>query len=162
MAIHFNCGDKEEAIDIMREAAEWLNNIGQPMWELNDLTSEKLDNPAENFIILWNDLKSVAAMILNFEDNFFWPSITPGTSGFIHKLSVRREYASKGYAKMMVEHAKTICKSKNIPHLRLDCDANRNGLMQFYLTCGFKLFETKSIHTKKLGKLDFALFEMNI
>ena len=162
MAVHFTCGDRETAIAIMREAAQWLIDIGQPLWNIDDLTAEKLGNPAEEFWVLWNGTKSIAAMTLSFEDAFFWPDVPRGTSGFIHKLSIRREYASQGYAALLVEHAKKICRDKSICYLRLDCDPHRNGLMQFYYTCGFKLCETKSIYAPKLGKIDLAMFEMKI
>jgi len=160
MSIRFTCGDKEEAIGVMREAARWLAGIGRPMWDEDDLSSDKLTNPADEFWVMWDDGKSIASMILCFEDKFFWPDIPPNTSGFIHKLSVRRRYASKGYAKMMVEHAKKICNNRGIKYLRLDCDPHREGLLRFYKSCGFTLVEMKTLDTEKLGVIDLAMFEM--
>ena len=100
-------------------------------------------------------------MILCFEDPFFWPDLEPNTSGFIHKLSVRRAYAGKGYAKQMIEHARDVCIRSGIHSLRLDCDPHREGLMKFYHDCGFSLMERKVLHTQKWGKIDLAMFEMN-
>ena len=162
MNIHFTYGDREEAISIMQEAAQWLISVGQPMWNKYDLTVETLKNPANEYWVMWDDMQSVSAMTLSFEDTFFWPTVLPNTSGFIHKLSVRRKYASKGYSKMMVEHAIKICQEKGISHLRLDCDPHRPKLMQFYFSCGFNLLEIKQIYTPKLGKIDLAMFEMKI
>ena len=160
MGISFTCGNKNEAISIMQEAAHWLVDIGQPMWDDEDLSFEKLNNPSDEFWVMWEDKNSVASMILSYEDKFFWPDIAPDTSGFIHKLSIRRDYASKGYAKMLVEHARTLCANRNIEYLRLDCDHHRKGLLNFYKTCGFALVEVKVLNTKKWGKIELAMFEI--
>ena len=159
--IEFTCGDKNEAVSIIREAAQWLIDIGKPMWRLDDLTFYKLNNPLNEFIVIRVNGISAAAMTLSFEDKFFWPNIKLNTSGFIHKLSVRREYAGKGYAKMLVDHAKKICLDKKIYCLRLDCDPHRKGLNEFYLNCGFTLVEIKTINTNDLGTIDLAMYEMN-
>lgn len=162
MSIRFTCGDKEEAISVMREAAQWLIDIGKPMWDKEDISPEKLNNHPDEFLVMWDDNDSVAALILSFEDKFFWPDIPPNKSGFIHKLSVKRKYAGTGYAKMIIEYAKKICLNKGIIHLRLDCDSHRNGLIRFYNSCGFTLVDMKIINTKKWGKIDLAMYEMEL
>ena len=145
----------------MREAAQWLVDIGKPMWNLEDLSPVKINNPSDEFIVMWIDEESVAAMTLSFEDRFFWPHVALNTSGFIHKLSIRRKFAGKGYAEMLIGHAKKLCLAKSIYYLRLDCDPHRKGLTNFYENCGFSLVELKTISTKKLGTIDLAMYEMN-
>ena len=146
----------------MREAAQWLIDIEKPLWDINDLTPENISNPIEEFYVLWENEEGIAAMTLSFEDRFLWPHIKPNTSGFIHKLSVRRKHAGKGYAKTMAEHAKNVCLSKGIKYLRLDCDPHRAGLLKFYETCGFTLVEIKQLNTPKLGVIDLAMYEMKL
>ena len=162
MGIRIRSGEKQEAINIMREAAQWLIGIGKPLWEINDLNVDSFSNPPDEFYVMWNENESVASMILSFEDKFIWPNIAPNTSGFIHKLSVKRKYAGKGYSKTMVEHAKMICINKGINYLRLDCDPHREGLLKLYNTCGFSLVETKQLNTAKLGLIDLAMYEMKL
>ena len=130
------------------------------MWNTDEFTPERFHNPPDDFIVMWDGAESVAALILNFEDTFFWPDIPADTSGFIHKLSVRRKYAGHGMAEKMVEHAVQVCKSRGIPALRLDCDPHRPGLCAFYKRCGFKLKEIKSLHTQQLGTIDLAYYEL--
>ena len=158
-SLTYSCGDKSIALDIMRESAQWLIDTGRPLWDLNDLSEDKMPVPPDEFHVAWLGSQSVAAMTLSFEDRFFWPDIPANTSGFIHKLSVRRRFAGKGYAELLVHHAQEICLSQGIRHLRLDCDAHRAALCQFYEKCGFQLVEMKSIETTKFGKLDLALYE---
>ncbi|MCL2513096.1 MAG: GNAT family N-acetyltransferase [Oscillospiraceae bacterium] len=165
--MNFTQGNKIEAVDIMREAAEWLIDTGRPMWGLDEITAENLKNGEDEFHVMWENginavEKSIAAMIICFEDKFIWPDIEAGTSGFIHKLAVRRDFAGKGYASKMVEYAKEYCAGIGIKSLRLDCDPHREGLMNFYYSCGFALKEIKNINTQKLGNIDVALFEYMI
>jgi GNAT superfamily N-acetyltransferase len=159
--LHFTYGDKATAIDIMREAARWLIDSGKPMWSLDELADEAIVNPPEEFVVLWDGEESAAAMTLSYVDELFWPEIPPGTSGFIHKLSVRRKYAGKGLAALLVEHGKQICADKGLRFLRLDCDPHREGLMSFYKACGFSLVEIKVINAYGMGKIDLAMFEMD-
>jgi len=158
--IRFTQGDRDEAVDIIREAARWLSDTGKPMWTEHELTIEHFPNPPDEFIVMWDGDQSIAAMTLGFEDRFFWPDVPPNTSGFIHKLSIRRKYAGKGLAALMVEYAKQVCEAKGIRYLRLDCDPHREGLMSFYKACGFSLVEIKVIHTPRLGRIDVAMFAM--
>jgi len=162
MSINITTGNKEEAIHIMREAAQWLICVGKPMWDLDDVSMENLTNPPDEFHVMWDGQESIAAMILSFEDRFFWPHIPANTSGFIHKLAVRRKFAGKGYAKQMVEQAKKVCLATGIHSLRLDCDPHREGLLKLYHACGFKLVEIKKLTLPKLGTIDIALHEMKL
>lgn len=155
----YSCGDKSIALDIMREAAQWLIDTGRPLWDLNDLSEDKMSATPEEFHVAWIGDQSAAAMTLSYEDRFFWPDIPANTSGFIHKLSVRRRFAGEGYAELLIHHAKELCTSKGIKYLRLDCDAHRAALCQFYEKCGFQLVEKRSIETRKFGKIDLALYE---
>ena len=151
-------GDVEEALSIIREAAQWLIDTGKPMWMLDEITRESIQNPADEFIVLWDGTESVAAMTLSFEDRFFWPDVQEGSSGFIHKLSVRRKFAGIGAPRMLIDFAMRLCRDKGIFELRLDCDPHRKGLCDFYEGCGFKLLEVKTVNTKRLGTIDVAMY----
>ena len=157
--ISFNIGDVDEAINIMREAVNWLVDTGQPLWKLEDLTKEKLlkDNKNNEFHVLKIDNVSAAAMILKWEDKLFWPNVKQGESGFIHKLSIRKKYSGTGISRNMIEHAIEECKKRNIALLRLDCAADRQKLCSFYENFGFK-----QIKRRMIGTFDVAFYEFRI
>jgi GNAT superfamily N-acetyltransferase len=163
--IHFTQGNKNEAIDIIREAAQWLIDTGKPLWGIDELTAENLSNPPDEFIVMWDGEQSIAAMTLSFTKNIVdkhcWPDIPPDESGFLHKMSIRRKYAGKGLATLLVKHAKQLCKAKGVRYLRLDCLSDREGLMSFYKNCGFTLVELKTMHSPRRGRIDAAMFEMD-
>lgn len=158
----YTAGDVDESLSIMQEAAQWLIDTGRPMWHLKDLTREAIANPAEDFIVLWDGEQGVSTLTLSFADPYFWPDIPSGTSGFIHKLSVRRAYAGSGVAESIVKIAAEICKSKGIYELRLDCDPHRSGLCAFYEHIGFNRVQEKTIQTVRFGTIDLAYYLMNI
>ena len=161
--IFFSRGKALESLSIMREAAQWLIDIGQPMWSLDELTTDVIKNPPEEFIVLHeSNGEGVATCLLSFADSFFWPNIPENTSGFIHKLAVKRKYAGRGYAALLVKHAAQLCREKGIHEIRLDCDPHRKGLCEFYEGIGFGLVETRSLNTKRLGKIDVAMYKMDI
>jgi GNAT superfamily N-acetyltransferase len=160
LSVRYTVDDKIEALSIMIEAAQWLIDTNKPMWDVEEFTPEHYQNTDGHFVVMWRGDESVATAILSFEDKFFWPYIAANTSGFIHKLAVKRKYAGSGYSKKLIEHIVQICKSRGINALRLDCDPHREGLCAFYEQVGFMLKETKSLHTKRLGTIDLAYYEL--
>jgi ribosomal protein S18 acetylase RimI-like enzyme len=152
-------GDTESALKIMREAASWLIKKGEPMWELKDLTAEKiLDGITANEVYVgYIENKPVTAMILQWHDKIFWPDIPKNKSGFIHKLCVSREFAGKGYAKAMLQFAENECKKREIHFLRLDCAGNREKLCKIYEDNSFK-----QIGRKMVGSYDTAFYVKEI
>ena len=160
--IHFTVGDTDEAISIIREAAQWLTDSGKPMWHLDELTPERLVKPDNEFMTLWRGDESAATLILSFYDPFFWPDVGPGESGFIHKLAVRRKFAGQGLAEALIRHTADLCRERGIPALRLDCDPHRPKLCAFYESVGFRLTEVRAIETKRLGVIDLAMYRMEV
>lgn len=119
-------GDKKEAISIMREAANWLIDSGEALWSIEELTEEKLNYSDDEFIVLRQDNKSIASMILICDDDYIWSEAKSKSSAFIHKLSVKREFAGLGYGDILIKYAKLSSQKMKLLYLRLDCDSKRN------------------------------------
>lgn len=159
MLIEIKNGNIKDAISIINEAAQWLNEKNQQMWKLEDLTEEKILNgiTKENIYVLYINNEPAATMILKWDDKLFWPNIKSYESGFIHKLSVRRKYAGKSIACKLIEYAENGCKLRNIDYLRLDCAGDRPKLCHFYVKNGFKIVKKEMI-----GSHYTAFFEKRI
>lgn len=157
--LSINNGTVDEAIEVMKEAAKWLIDMEKSMWKLEDMTKEKLlkDGKEDEFYVLKVDDEVAGAMILKWNDPFFWPDIKQGQSGFIHKLSVRRKYSGTGISEKMIEHAAEECRKRNIDFLRLDCAGDRKELCSFYEKIGFK-----QVRRKMMGLFDVAFYELNV
>jgi GNAT superfamily N-acetyltransferase len=153
-------GDVESAILVMNEAAKWLIDQGQILWEIENLTKDKLlDNniTADNFYTCWENKKPIAAMILQWYEPVLWSEVKPFESGFIKKLCVSRGYAGKGISGKMIMFAENECKNRSINILRLDCAGDRPKLCKIYETLGFN-----KIKREIIGKYDIAFYEKRI
>lgn len=155
----FTEGDREEALSIIREAAQWLMDSGMPLWPLDILNSASLGYSPGQYIVLYDgEGNSVAALILCYEDRLFWPNLPAGASGYIHKLAVRRRYAGQKMARRIIEHAVSICRAKGISGIRLDCEARRGALCAFYENLGFRRCEVRTMDVPGLGNREMALY----
>ncbi|MDR2514921.1 MAG: GNAT family N-acetyltransferase [Christensenellaceae bacterium] len=143
--VKFSLSDVDAALSILQEAAAWLIASGKPMWKPESLTREKLNNPAEEFLVLWVEGEAAATLTLSFYDPLFWPDLPPGASGFAHKLAVRRKFAGQGLAAKLLLHAAELCRQRDVPALRLDTDADRPALHALYEGLGFRLAGTKRL-----------------
>lgn len=150
-------GSVQDAVSVMCEAAQWLEDRGMPLWTQAEIIALPEQYPAAAFLTLYFDNHPAAAALLTDADPLFWPDIPPGTSGFLHKLSVRRAYAGQGLALRMLDSAAHICKKEGMKSLRLDCDASRNKLIALYQTAGFKPVGVRRVHTETHGTVMAAL-----
>lgn len=158
----FTKGEAEEAVSIMKEAAKWLADKGMPLWEQSELDGLLKTRAREEFIVMHINGESAAALLLSFEDAFFWPDVKKGASGFIHKLAVKRRFAGQKLTRHIIAHAADICREKGIGCIGLDCDANRPALRAFYESLGFSLVELKRLKTQRYGDIDVALYRMDL
>ena len=154
----------------MKEAANWLIDINYPIWDINKLTQTEFENSPLDFVVMWKNKQSIATLLLTYEDTIFWPELSKNSSGFIHKLSIRREFAGQNLAKKIIEFAIDECIAKNIYRLRLECDSKRKKLCNFYESLGFKLIKIK-LYDNKIPKngvayydsvLELAYYELNL
>ena len=159
-ALRFTKGDKKEALEIIKEAALWLEEKRERLWFSSDINNEKITNAEDEFIVLWEKDKSAAAMILDRRSSGMWEE--DGQSAYIHKLAVRREFAGQGYSKKMIEYAVDFCRQNGIRFLRLDCDAKRKKLCALYEQAGFLRTDTRQFLDTKYGDLLVAYYQMDV
>ena len=152
-------GDVQAAVAVMLEAARWLEERGMPLWTHKEIAALPERNPADAFLTLSVGGQPAAAALLLDADPLLWPQVRPGTSGFLHKLSVRRAYAGKGLAFEMLDYAAELCKKEGKTHLRLDCDASREKLKSLYQNAGFAYIGERRIWTTAHGMVAAAMFE---
>lgn len=143
------------ALTVMREAAQWLIERQQPLWRVEDLTAAHVlrTASAEQCWCLHRDGQPVAAMLLTWHDPDFWPDVPAGTSGFVHKLAVARSAHGIGLSQLMLSWAATLCRSRGLQAVRLDCAADRPALCRIYRAAGFAQVERRFI-----GTFDTAFF----
>ena len=76
-------------------------------------------------------------MKFQLSDPEVWPEVPDGESTFIHRLAVRRAYAGGVVSSALLEWAQSQTRELRCSYLRLDCDAHRPKLRNFYIAHGF-------------------------
>lgn len=129
--------------EVLTEAANWLDSIGQSMWKAENLTADvllKSYQPQEMKLCYEQD-QLIGVYILQWYDPLFWAELEPKEAGILHKLAVCREFAGKGYGRKMVESAVQLCREQESSTLRLNCGTFRSRLRNFYEGCGFEFMD---------------------
>lgn len=139
----------------MREAAQWLVDRDERLWNPGDLVVENLSQrcrPEKVFVGEIDGKAAVCALIQSRD--FLWPDDDAGL--IVHKLAVRRAHAGKGFARDMLEFAEQLTRERGRMRLRLDC-ADRPKLRAFYENAGFR-----AVSAGKIGTLDVVLYEKTL
>lgn len=137
----------ETLLSMYREKAEWLNEIGKPMWNMEFLEKTqfiKKYNDPECFIAYINSIP-IGGFILVKKDDFFWGPNSHLGAYYIHKIVIKNGYTGQGNVQKMIKWAEEYARTAGKEKIRLDCYEDRNYLMQLYTSCGFNLVKVKTM-----------------
>jgi GNAT superfamily N-acetyltransferase len=146
----------QKASAVMREVAGWFRDRNLSLWSEEELSVDNLlkkYQSSEIYVGLMRD-EPCLAFVLQWQDPVFWPDDAPGEAGYVHKLSVAREYRGTGLAALALEWCKDFARTKGRSYLRLDCDPTRPGLVDLYERCGFT-----RVGRRMMGAYDAAFYE---
>ena len=146
MTFTFRDDQPDVAIAVLREVGQWLVDNDQQLWRIDTLTSENLldQYTTGHLYVMYADRgdgtepEPAGVFILQWEDPLFWPDVPANTSGFIHKLAIRRSFAGQNLFAAILYFCRTECLRRGINLLQLETDATRPKLMQFYDRHGFQ------------------------
>lgn len=142
---------------VLQEAAEWLAADGRALWSAAEIGGERvlMDVTKGLFHGACQGNQWIGVMKFELEDAHFWPEVLPGTSAFLHKLAVRRNWAKKGVSTELLSYARVRAQRLGRTHLRLDCVAERQGLRKLYEDFGFSLHSVV-----RIGTCSYARYEL--
>lgn len=146
MRFTFRNDQPDVAIGLLREVGQWLIDNDRQLWNINTLTVENLldEHTTGNLYVMYadrdegNEPEPAAVFILQWKDPLFWPNVPDNTSGFIHKLAIRRPFAGQNLFTSVLAFVREECLRRNIKTLQLETDATRPKLMKFYERYGFQ------------------------
>ena len=146
MTFSFRNDQPDIAIRVLREVGQWLVDNDRRLWNVEALTTDNLldEHTTNNLYVMYADRQDggdpepAGAFILQWEDPHYWPDVPPNTSGFIHKLAIRRSFAGQNLFAAIVHFCREECLGRGIQTLQLETDATRPKLMQFYEQYGFQ------------------------
>ena len=125
---------------ILLDAVIWMKkNELQNQWNEDSIKWSSLSKEyhINDFYITYLNGVPAACMAITDSDQKYWPEIPKGNSLYIHKLTVKREFAGKGISLELIDFAKKLSLKKDIDSLRLDCNFQRNKLRKIYENEGF-------------------------
>ena len=144
---------------LLQEVVQWLHATGKPLWSEKCVSPEELlkTYSLDELYLGFEANEPIATMALRKEDPRFWPNANAGEALYLHKLSVKRAFAGKGFADEMVKWAANHVASIGRSYLRLDCDCSRLKLRSFYERLGFEF-----VDRRPLDGFDLAFFELKV
>jgi adenylate kinase family enzyme/GNAT superfamily N-acetyltransferase len=136
--------------EIMIDVVNFLDSIGQPQWERQNVSWQGLSRyfKVDDFYIASIDNNPVGCFALIDYDPTFWPDIAKGTSLFIHKLAVKRCASKQGISKALINFAKTQAVKLGINEVRLDTHQFRDKVRAIYEHEGFICVGEKCLYEK--------------
>jgi GNAT superfamily N-acetyltransferase len=112
----------ETALSILLEAAAWGAARGTDVWSEAELRSIDFAAAARarELVIGHEGTAPAATMLLQTSDPIYWPDDAPGDALYVHKVAVRRAFASRDWLTRLLEFATTAARGRAIGRLRLD------------------------------------------
>lgn len=125
---------------ILREAAQWLIERGDPLWRDDELRPERIAADVERglYFLAANADEAIATFRFQLEDPEFWPDLPAGEAAYVHRLAVRRSAAGAGVSLLLLQWALERTRALARPYLRLDTEASRLRLRAVYERFGFR------------------------
>jgi GNAT superfamily N-acetyltransferase len=133
---------------MLLEAAQWVDALGEVMWETGELAPERIATEigAGQFHLAMADGEPAGVIRFQLEDTLFWPDLPAHhTSAFVHRLVVGRRYKGQGISQALLQWAVDHARALGRSHLRLDCDTSRPKLMSLYERFGFQLHSFRQV-----------------
>lgn len=140
--------DANKAILVMQNVAKWMRKSGKPKsqwWEPENMNSDflfKHIEPDEYYVAIIDGKPAASVILQDSERNQSWKPIDgndPKKALYVHWLCVSREFAGKGYARLMVDFAANEARKKGFKLLRLDTNAKEKKLCDLYEGMNFQL-----------------------
>ena len=138
-------GDIPVIESILFDTVNWLNAMGQPLWDADEVTWGALSKNYQigEFYIAYSKGMPSGCMAIVDYDPFFWPDVEKGESFIIHKLAVKNAARKTGVADAMIDFFKAQGAERGVKTLRLETHALRPKLRAFYERHGFVFIEVK-------------------
>ncbi len=155
--------DSDTVADILRDAAQWLeeNEIG--MWRDNELLPARIaaDVHAGLHFLAESDGEAAGTIRFQLEDKLFWPDIPQHDSAFVHRLAVRKRFAGGEVSSALLLWSIARTQAMGRRYLRLDCEASRPRLRAIYERIGFRFHSTRQAGPYFVARYEFDVTDVS-
>jgi GNAT superfamily N-acetyltransferase len=156
---HAALADLFTVSSILKEAADWLRATGRAMWRDDELNPDRIQQDVEAGLFHLAHYEGERAGTIKFqlEDSRFWPDLPENDAAYVHRIAVRRQFATKGVSAKMLEWAANHTASLGRSYLRLDCEADRQALRAIYERFGFRLHSYRDVGPYHLSRYEYVI-----
>jgi ribosomal protein S18 acetylase RimI-like enzyme len=146
--------DIDAAVQVITEVSAWLADKDIPwLIDFPGPFKKRIDQGEVYLAYLDNWETLTGTVSLGREpDPELWSSY-PGQARYIHRLAVRRKFASRGIGTALLDLAGHVAAMEGIPWLRLDCSKDNHALQNYYLAQGFEYLDTVDLPHRLSGAL---------
>ena len=151
--------DAATVLDVLREAAAWLEHSGMGMWRDNELLPANITADVDGGAYFIAECDGAATGVVKFqlEDRLFWPDVPQNESAFVHRLAVRRRFAGSGISSALLGWAVERARSLGRDFLRLDCEASRLRLRAVYEQFGFRHHSDRQVGPYFVARYEYGV-----
>jgi GNAT superfamily N-acetyltransferase len=143
--------------DMLDEATRYVATKGAEQWPVPFPQGELRERAARGELyVVEVDGEPAATFTLLSDDAFFWGE-RPPDAVYLHKLAVRRAFASRGLGVAIVEWVDAEAATRGRDFIRLDCQRDLPGIRHYYERLGF---EVKG--EKENARFAWALYERRV
>ena len=144
---------------ILVEAATWTASLGLPLWSIEQLSAEAITPGvvAGSFILASVETEGVGTARLTQDDPECWPDAVAGVAVYVHRVAIRRAWAGRGLAGVMLAWCDRHAERLGCGLVRLDCDARRPKLRALYEGLGFQYHSERHV-----GRHTVARYERKV
>jgi ribosomal protein S18 acetylase RimI-like enzyme len=152
-------GDLPGVLDLLAEAAGWLNSQGVRQWPTGGFPADRIEPlVAEGtlYVLQGDDDPAPAATVAldRHADPEFWSTAEHSESAYyVHKLCTSRAYAGHGLGEALLDWAGLRALVSGLRWLRLDCAKDNPRLQGYYGTLGFRHVRTVDLPHRASGAL---------
>lgn len=151
--------DAPAASSVMIDAARRLKERGEALWKEEELTPEQLTAQiaAGRLYLIKDDKRIIGTVLFQWEDRLYWPDMPGGDAAYIHKLVLIKAVAGSGIGKKVIAWARGKAIKGGRKYLRLDCEAHRSRLCEYYESVGFILHSKRQVGRQYLARYEMVI-----
>src|SRR5437899_9687038 len=133
--------DLRRYIDLLEEVAAWLERRGIKQWHLGnfrlsaDYYAESIRLEEVQLAFVGEEMVGTLRLLLR--EPVVWPEVVEDDAVYVYNLAVRRAWGDQGLGAQMLEWAANRATSLGRRYVRLDCMADNQVLVEYYVRDGF-------------------------
>jgi GNAT superfamily N-acetyltransferase len=151
--------DAAVVVQILQEAASWLEQRGQTLWRDAELQPARIAAEVQQGLYFLAEASGSAVGTIRFQlqDPDFWPDVPAAEAAYVHRLAVRRSAAGGMVSSTLLRWAVDRTRTLERRYLRLDTEASRMRLRAIYEQFGFRHHSDRQVGPYYVARYEYPV-----